>query len=59
MDPPISKPDIMDAFRVLMIKEREKEKIDTERRERIYTNIYHKIIAGKMADMRKEEKKNE
>ena len=39
MDPPISKPDIMDVFRVLMIKEREREKIDTERRERIYRNI--------------------
>ena len=59
MDPPSSKPDIMDVFRALMIKEREREKTDIERRERIYTNIYLKIIAGKMADMRKGEKKNE
>ncbi len=59
MDPPNSNIDIMDVFWALLIKERDREKTNIEQKEKIYRNIYLKILSNSKINMRKGEKKNE
>ena len=52
MDPPKKNVDIMNLFAALVLKDREREQIDLNQKEKIYRKIYLKILNTNQIDLK-------